>query len=143
MVDRMVGFEDKDLTVLDNIMRDIDKRIETIEDTDYVPSGVICMWSGSVATIPSGWCLCDGNNSTPDLRDKFIVGAKEDDGDTAKTNITGALTQTGGAATHTHTIPYPHNDIDTSGAGARCEGADTGSASSLPTYYALAFIMKS
>lgn len=40
-----------------------------------VPSGVISMWSGSLATIPSGWSLCDGTNGTPDLRDKFIVGA--------------------------------------------------------------------
>lgn len=42
---------------------------------DIVPSGVIVMWSGSIASIPSGWLLCDGTNSTPDLRDRFIVGA--------------------------------------------------------------------
>ena len=40
---------------------------------------------------------CDGNNSTPDLRDKFIVGAKQDDSGTAKTNVTGSLLQTGGS----------------------------------------------
>jgi len=40
-----------------------------------VASGVICIWSGSVGTIPEGWVLCDGNNSTPDLRGRFIVGA--------------------------------------------------------------------
>jgi len=40
-----------------------------------IPSGVILMWSGSVATIPAGWVLCDGNNSTPDLRNRFIVGS--------------------------------------------------------------------
>ena len=39
------------------------------------PTGGIIMWSGSIATIPSGWALCDGQNSTPDLRDRFIVGA--------------------------------------------------------------------
>lgn len=39
------------------------------------PPGGIIMWSGSTGTIPSGWLLCDGNNSTPDLRDRFIVGA--------------------------------------------------------------------
>ncbi|MDR9392671.1 MAG: hypothetical protein RI554_11670, partial [Trueperaceae bacterium] len=33
------------------------------------------MWSGSVVSIPSGWLLCDGTNGTPDLRDRFIVGA--------------------------------------------------------------------
>lgn len=73
-----------------------------------VPSGIITMWSGTVATIPSGWYLCDGNNSTPDLRDKFIIGAKQDETSIAKTNVTGSLTQTGGTkdavnVSHTHT----------------------------------------
>jgi len=38
------------------------------------PSGTIVMWSGELSTIPSGWALCDGNNSTPDLRDVFLYG---------------------------------------------------------------------
>ena len=42
---------------------------------DIIPTGVITMWYGSIASIPSGWYLCDGTNSTPDLRDRFIVGA--------------------------------------------------------------------
>ncbi|SHF15683.1 Microcystin-dependent protein [Tissierella praeacuta DSM 18095] len=40
-----------------------------------VPKGAILMWSGSNTTIPSGWALCNGINGTPDLRDRFIVGA--------------------------------------------------------------------
>jgi hypothetical protein len=40
-----------------------------------IPSGIITMWSGSTASVPSGWFLCDGNNGTPDLRDRFVVGA--------------------------------------------------------------------
>ena len=40
-----------------------------------LPKGVIVMWSGSQASIPSGWALCNGQNGTPDLRDRFIVGA--------------------------------------------------------------------
>jgi microcystin-dependent protein len=40
-----------------------------------VPPGGIIMWSGSIANIPSGWALCNGSNGTPDLRDRFIVGA--------------------------------------------------------------------
>jgi len=50
-----------------------------------VPSGAIMMWSGAVATIPSGWFLCDGQNNTPDLRNKFIIGA----GDTYAFGATG------------------------------------------------------
>jgi len=64
---------------------------------DYVdagiPSGLIVMWSGTLASIPSGWNLCDGTNGTPDLRDKFIYGWTDgvDPGGT------------GGATTHSHT----------------------------------------
>ena len=56
------------------------------------PSGLIAMWSGTLANIPSGWVLCDGTAGTPDLRDRFIksVGAAEEPGGT------------GGASTHTH-----------------------------------------
>ncbi len=39
------------------------------------PSGGIIIWSGAANAIPTGWVLCDGNNSTPDLRNRFIVGA--------------------------------------------------------------------
>lgn len=39
-----------------------------------VPTGVIAMWSGTNANIPTGWALCDGTNSTPDLTDRFILG---------------------------------------------------------------------
>ena len=42
---------------------------------DILPSGIISMWFGSIATIPAGWFLCDGTNGTPNLRDRFIVGA--------------------------------------------------------------------
>jgi hypothetical protein len=72
-----------------------------------IPAGIITMWSGTIATIPLGWALCDGNNDTPDLRDKFIIGATADSSG-AKTNVTGSYTQTGGSkdaivVSHTHT----------------------------------------
>jgi hypothetical protein len=38
-------------------------------------SGMIILWSGSVVSIPAGWLLCNGASSTPDLRDRFVVGA--------------------------------------------------------------------
>ncbi len=61
-------------------------------------AGMIMLWSGSSATIPSGWVLCDGTNSTPDLRNRFVVGATS----------TYAVGATGGSAdaivvSHTHT----------------------------------------
>lgn len=40
-----------------------------------VPQGAIIMWSGSPTNIPHGYALCNGNNGTPDLRDRFVVGA--------------------------------------------------------------------
>jgi len=71
------------------------------------PSGIIAMWSGLISNIPSGWNLCDGSNSTPDLRNKFIIGAYLDD-TVSKTTVTGSNTQTGGTkdavnVSHTHT----------------------------------------
>jgi microcystin-dependent protein len=50
-----------------------------------IPSGGIIMWSGAVSAIPSGWVLCNGSNSTPDLRNRFVVGA----GSTYAVNATG------------------------------------------------------
>lgn len=43
-----------------------------------VPSGTIVMWSGATTSIPQGWALCDGTNGTPDLRNRFIVGAGDE-----------------------------------------------------------------
>ena len=49
-------------------------------DISFFPIGGIIMWSGQVSNIPSGWKLCDGNNGTPDLRGRFIVGASASGG---------------------------------------------------------------
>ena len=88
----------------------------TTVTTSPIPSGVIVMWSGLIANIPDGWALCNGLNGTPDLRDRFVVGARQDDAGAAKTNVKGSLMQTGGEsahvlttaemASHTHGIQY-------------------------------------
>ena len=79
-------------------------------------TGMILLWSGAIGSIPSGFYLCNGANGTPDLRDRFIVGAG---------NLY-SISQTGGSAdavvvSHTHT--------------ATVTGANN------PLYYALAYIM--
>jgi hypothetical protein len=161
-------------------------------------SGMILLWSGSVASIPSGWVLCNGSNGTPDLRDRFIVGA----GSTYAVNATGgsstitpsgSISVAGTALTeaqmpkHFHSLRGPNGpftstvpsatasgsgnygggtpDDGTTGYGTNSTGgnsasgtAGTGtsngdshthtatftgsSGSSLPPYYALAYIMK-
>lgn len=63
-----------------------------------LPAGVIVLWSGAANAIPTGWYLCNGANGTPDLRDRFVVGA----------GSTYAVGATGGSAdatlvSHTHT----------------------------------------
>lgn len=58
-----------------------------------LPSGCILIWSGAVDAIPNGFVLCDGQNNTPDLRNKFVLGA----------GSTYAVDATGGEATHTLT----------------------------------------
>lgn len=63
-----------------------------------IPSGGIILWSGSTGSIPAGWYLCNGSNGTPDLRDRFIVGA----GNSYAVNATGG-TADAIVVSHTHT----------------------------------------
>ena len=65
-----------------------------------IPKGVIVMWSGALATIPTGWALCDGNNGTPNLKDRFVVGA----GNEYQPNGLPGGEKTINIAGHTHSI---------------------------------------
>jgi len=135
-----------------------------------LPSGAIILWSGSIGSIPAGYYLCNGANGTPDLRDRFVVGAGNNY----------AVAATGGSAnaivvshTHTNTVTDPghaHNYDKASGPSAQsgsntpCWTTNTSTATStattgisvtidsagvsgtnanLPPYYALCYIMKS
>lgn len=76
--------------------------------TSLVPAGVIVMWSGSVASIPSGWYICDGTNGTPNLTGRFVVHADADSGGTYAPGDTGGaddvtLTEAQMPA-HTHSV---------------------------------------
>lgn len=71
--------------------------------TSAFTSGMIMLWSGSIGSIPSGWYLCDGSNGTPNLTDRFIIGA----GSSYSVNGTGGVSSvtltTNNMPSHTHT----------------------------------------
>jgi microcystin-dependent protein len=127
-------------------------------------SGMIMLWSGSIASIPSGWALCDGSSGTPNLRDRFVVGA----GNTYAVNATGGSADAI-VVSHTHSITdsgHSHTfNITTESAGWPAGGGgvrsgsglvtnsattgitinstgSSGTNANLPPYYALAYIMK-
>ena len=141
-----------------------------------VPAGGIIIWYGSTASIPTGWFLCNGqlagSFTTPDLRDRFVVGA----GSTYAVNASGGSanailvshthTFTGTAlATHLHgsgvatgggggAFPVANgapevNQINTSAvsagtpAGTNSTEGSSATNANLPPYYALCYIMKS
>lgn len=134
---------------------------------DAIPSGFIGMWCGALDKVPAGWTLCNGEKGTPDLRDKFIVGAGRNyvvgkTGGAISTSISG---NTGETTLSTAQIPSHQHGIagHTSGgyesgsflAGAKnytMSGAQGGGGSHahsisgtvaiLPPYYSLAYIMK-
>ena len=79
-----------------------------IESTDINftlwKTGMIIMWHGSIATIPTGWHLCDGSEGTPDLRNRFVICANADVSGIAKSTIIGTAQQSGGSTSHHHSI---------------------------------------
>ena len=77
------------------------------------PAGGIIIWSGAIANIPTGWLLCNGANGTPDLRDKFVIGA----------GTTYAVAATGGAATKSISIAEANLPSHTHAVGTLTGGA--------------------
>jgi hypothetical protein len=110
-----------------------------------IPSGLISMWSGTIASIPSGWVLCNGSNGTPDLRNKFVIGAHTDSAGVAYSTVTGSNTQTGGTkdaivVSHTHTATstvtdpgHLHTFTNYSNAGGASDTPIIGSSNTLTT----------
>ena len=131
-----------------------------IGNTEYfmVPKGGIIIWSGSANNIPTGWVLCDGNNGTPNLTDRFVLGAGNNY----------AVGSTGGEATHTLTIDempshshsytspligsggvgsgdYYSNDVHMKPSNNSATTTENGNSlphNNMPPYYALCYIMK-
>lgn len=77
------------------------------DGNDLLPTGVIVMWSGSTSTIPAGWALCNGSSGTPDLRNRFIVGA----GSSYSPGNTGGESSN----SHTHTVDPPNTTTSSDG----------------------------
>ena len=121
-----------------------------VDVSSIIPSGIIVAWSGNESNIPSGWVLCNGQNNTPDLRGRFILGVSDSH----------AVNSTGGEETHTLSInempSYNHLNATAGNSGA---GLETGVGSiangypttstggnqphnNMPPYYALCYIMK-
>jgi hypothetical protein len=125
---------------------------------DPVPAGLIAMWHGSISSIPAGWSLCDGSNGTPDLRDRFIVGASQDNEGNASTSVFPPYLLVSGGVAVTRTLPEVRqwvvpDGIDAPGAVPLWDGSDDlfgdpvdttahFAESYLPPFYALAYIMK-
>ena len=126
-----------------------------------LPKGVIVMWSGSQASIPSGWALCNGQNGTPDLRDRFIVGAGRAYGVGATGGAEKVTLNVMEIPSHTHNyfgddqlsvranVAYYSSgydaDSEKSGNAAYFITSSTGGSQpheNRPPYYALCFIMK-
>lgn len=71
-----------------------------------LPIGAVILWNQDVAEIPIGWDLCDGNNGTPNLIGKFVLG----------TIVSDEIRNTGGTADadmidHTHEAPFLGVDL--------------------------------
>jgi len=162
--------------IIDPKERPVDPLMDLVtrpsDETDGFLAGMIVLWSGAIVDIPSGWALCDGNNGTPNLRNRFVVGA----GATYAVDASGGNTIAQLAAVqlletnlpaHTHTTLSGGSHLghcsDTEGVAAgsdvypvtECLGAQgthvhgptgsTGDGTTLdlsPPYYALAYIMK-
>ena len=77
------------------------------------PRGGIIMWSGAVNDIPDGWALCDGTNNTPDLRNRFVIGAGNSyDVGTSGGSITKNFSHTHKGPSHTHSGPSHRHYCD-------------------------------
>jgi len=134
-----------------------------------VTSGVIAIWSGATATIPSGWALCDGAGGTPDLRNRFIVGVNATYTANSTGGSTNAITPSHGHSVSLNNPQHSHLEYyyDGGGGGNGMRGGgnnfiasrrtsnevtgvtlsissqgSSGTNANLPPYYALAYIKK-
>lgn len=79
-----------------------------------VPAGVIVAYNGD--TAPAGWAICNGQNGTPDLRDRFIVGVSSSKARGARAGVESVklTAEQSGVPAHTHVaadvdVPHTHS----------------------------------
>jgi len=121
-----------------------------------ISAGAIMLWSGEIVNIPTGWALCDGTGDTPDLTERFVLGAKSLGGVFSTVGCSGGLAEhnhTSHDWNHSHSIargPYQTDSTDTVDVNSVLETGNVSSyadlshsnSSNIPPYYALAYIMK-
>lgn len=124
-------------------------------------TGMIILWSGASNAIPTGFVLCDGNNGTPNLSGKFVVGFDASNGDYDVNDTGGAESVTltlNQIPSHKHDTTFDNKKYFPGGGstsigfgGAGSYPADTFSMSNAgggqshenrPPFYALCYIMK-
>jgi hypothetical protein len=93
---------------------------------DLIASGIIMMWSGTIGAIPAGYKICDGLNSTPDLRDKFVRGAAVGTGAGATGGFDTVTHSSGGSHTHNAIANHNHSGSTVSVATHTTAGGHTG-----------------
>ena len=79
----IVDYQNADTYTYNTLMNEIDKLRKNIENNiqkqidalDKFTRGTILLWYGNLKNIPTGWAVCDGQNGTPDMRDRFAEGA--------------------------------------------------------------------
>ena len=117
-----------------------------------IPTGAIILWSGAANAIPSGFVLCNGSNSTPDLRGRFVVGYSNTDGDYDVGDTGGSKTDTVSLSV-SGTTGYDSaggngSNYNHAGSGSRqrhshsFSGSGSDTVNTRPPYYALCYIMK-
>jgi len=97
----------------------------TVTIPDAFTTGMIILWSGTTATIPTGWALCNGTNGTPNLTDRFVVGAGSNYGVAQTGGSKDAIVvahnhdaSTGEAGSHSHTYTKPSGSTQFQSGGA-------------------------
>jgi len=158
--------EFKDLPTKANSALDLDaidtlataKAVKLLNDklNSNFPTGAIVIWSGAIQAIPTGWALCNGDNGTPNLIDRFVYGAggyravgPGYDGEERHRLLISEM------PSHRHNVPFQGTKEDIHGGGNQtgyetydktnfntdAAGGDQ-SHNNMPPYYVLAYIMK-